>query len=40
MDSHRRIRHEARDSLTGAAVSLAGSVVTAATLWVLLAWLG
>lgn len=39
MGNHRRIRHEARDSLAAAAISLAGSVVASAGLWALLRWL-
>ena len=40
MQQHRRIRHEARDSLSAAAVSLAGSLAAVAVLWALLGWLG
>jgi hypothetical protein len=33
------VRHEARDAMTAAAVSLAGSVLVAAALWAVTAWL-
>jgi hypothetical protein len=36
----RRIRHEARDGLSVAALSLAGSIGVTAAVWVLLWWLG
>jgi hypothetical protein len=36
----RRIRDEARDGLSAAAVSLAGSVAVTAALWLVLRWLG
>ena len=36
----RRIRHEARDGLSVAALSLAASVAVTAAVWVLLWWLG
>ncbi len=36
----RRIRHDARDSISAAAFSLASSVVTTAVLWMLERWLG
>ena len=35
----RRIRHDARDGLSVAALSLVGSVGVTAALWVLLWWL-
>ncbi len=36
----RRIRDEARDGLSAAAVSLAGSIGVTGALWILLRWLG
>ena len=36
----RRIRDDARDSISAAAFSLAGSVLTTALLWALARWLG
>jgi hypothetical protein len=36
----RRIRDDARDGLSAAAISLAGSIGVTAVLWVLLRWLG
>ena len=36
----RRIRHEARDGLSVAALSLAASVGVIVTVWALLWWLG
>ena len=36
----RRIRHEARDGLSVAALSLAASVGVTAAVWALLWWLG
>jgi hypothetical protein len=36
----RRIRHEARDGLSVAALSLAASVGVTAAVWLLLRWLG
>jgi hypothetical protein len=36
----RRIRHEARDGLSVAALSLVASVGVTAALWALLRWLG
>jgi hypothetical protein len=36
----RRLRHEARDELAAAAVSLVGSLVTTLLVWALLRWLG
>jgi len=39
MGQHRRIRHEARDSLSAAAISFAGSSVASLALWALLRWL-
>ncbi len=36
----RRIRHDARDGLSVAALSLVASVGVTAALWVLLWWLG
>ena len=36
----RRIRDEARDGLSAAAVSLTGSIVVTGALWVILRWLG
>ena len=36
----RRIRHDARDSISAAAFSLASSVLTTALLWALARWLG
>jgi hypothetical protein len=36
----RRIRHEARDGISVAALSLAASVATTALLWAVLQWLG
>jgi hypothetical protein len=38
--SRRRIRDEARDGLSAAAVSLAGSIAVTGALWILLRWLG
>jgi len=35
----RRIRHEARDSICAASLSLVGSLVLTGVLWVLLGWL-
>ena len=39
-DQRRRIRDEARDGLSAAAVSLAGSIGVTGALWILLRWLG
>ncbi len=36
----RRIRHEARDGLSVAALSLAASVGVTAAVWLLMKWLG
>ena len=36
----RRIRDQARDGLSAAAISLAGSIAVTGVLWVLLRWLG
>ena len=36
----RRVRHEARDGLSVAALSLAASVGVTAAVWLLLRWLG
>ena len=36
----RRIRDDARDGLSAAAISLAGSIGVTGALWVLLRWLG
>ena len=36
----RRIRDDARDNISAAAFSLAGSVLTTALLWALARWLG
>jgi hypothetical protein len=36
----RRIREEARDGLSAAAISLAGSLVVTGALWAVLRWLG
>ena len=36
----RRIRDEARDGLSAAAVSLVGSIAVTAALWAFLQWLG
>ena len=36
----RRIRDDARDGLSAAAISLAGSIGVTGVLWVLLRWLG
>ena len=36
----RRIREEARDGLSAAAVSLAGSICVTGALWLVLRWLG
>lgn len=36
----RRLRHEARDELAAAGVSLAGSVLTTVVIWALVRWLG
>jgi hypothetical protein len=36
----RRIRDEARDGLSAAAISLAGSVAVTAAVWLVLQWLG
>jgi hypothetical protein len=38
--SVRRIRDEARDGLSAAAISLAGSIAVTCVLWLLLRWLG
>ena len=35
----RRIRHEARDSICAASLSLVGSLVLTGVLWVLVGWL-
>jgi hypothetical protein len=35
-----RVRHQARDAVTVAALSLAGSVVVVAAIWVVSTWLG
>ena len=44
MDPHkggmRRIRDEARDGLSAAAVSLAASIAVTGALWAVLQWLG
>ncbi len=37
---HRRIRHEARDGISVAALSLGASVGVTFALWALLRWLG
>ena len=36
----RRIRDEARDGLSAAAISLAGSLAVTVAVWLLLRWLG
>jgi hypothetical protein len=36
----RRIRHEARDGLSAAGVSLGGSVLLTVLIWVAVRWLG
>jgi hypothetical protein len=37
---NRRIRDDARDGLSAAAISLAGSISVTGALWVVLRWLG